>query len=69
MVHTKFVARPKIPVFSSDFESMALDDAPEISTQPQEASVKQTEVPMESPQRGASTEVASPLGAKSNCES
>jgi hypothetical protein len=40
MVCIKFVGRPKIPVFSLDFESMASDDAPEISAQPQEDSVE-----------------------------
>jgi hypothetical protein len=48
MVRIKFVAQLKIPVLSSDFESMALDDAPQISTRHKEASIEQPEVHLES---------------------
>jgi hypothetical protein len=44
MVHIKFVAHPKIPVFSSDYESMASDGVPEISVQHKEASTEQLKV-------------------------
>jgi hypothetical protein len=64
MVHIKFVARPKIPMFSSDFESIALDEAAKVSAQHKEVLTEQPEVSLESQQRGASMEVASPLGAE-----
>jgi hypothetical protein len=44
MVHIKFVARPKIPMFSSDFESIALDEAPKVSAQHKEVLTEQPEV-------------------------
>jgi hypothetical protein len=52
MVHIKFVAPPKIFVFSFDFESMTSDEALEVSVQHMEVSTKQTEVSLESQQRG-----------------
>jgi hypothetical protein len=43
MVRIKFTARPRTPVVSSEFESMASDEAPEISTRQRETSTEQQE--------------------------
>jgi hypothetical protein len=64
MVHIKFSAHHRTPVVSSDFESMASDEAPEISTQQREASIEQLEESLMDQQRKASTEVASSHGAE-----
>jgi hypothetical protein len=43
MVHIKFIAHPKIPMVSSEPESMASDEEPEISSQQLESSTQQVE--------------------------
>jgi hypothetical protein len=69
MVCIKFSAHPKIPVVSSELESMALDKAPEISTQQREASTERREESLTDQQRGASTEVHSLCDVESDRES
>jgi hypothetical protein len=69
MVCIKFSAHPKIPVVSSELESMALDKAPKISTQQREASMERREESLTDQQRWASTEVHSLCDVESDRES
>jgi hypothetical protein len=69
MVHIKFTACPRTPVVSSEFESMALNEGPEISAQQKEALTKQWEESLADQQREASMEVASSRGVESDHES
>jgi hypothetical protein len=69
MVHIKFTACPRTPVVSSEFESMALNEGPEISAQQKEALTKQWEESLADQQREASMEVASSRGVESDHKS
>jgi hypothetical protein len=60
---------PKIPVVSSEFESMASDEAPEFFAQRREALIEYWEKSLSDQQVEDSTEAASPLGAESDHES
>jgi hypothetical protein len=69
MVRIKFSAHPKTRVVSSEFESIASDETPEISMQRKEASTEQRGRSLADRQMEASTEAASPLGVESDRES
>jgi hypothetical protein len=66
MVHIKFTSRPRTSIVSSKFASMALDNAPEVSTEQREISFEQPKDSLVNQRMIASTESASEQGAESN---
>jgi hypothetical protein len=63
MVRIKFTARPRTLVVSPKFASMALDNAPEVSTEQRETSSEQPEDSLVDQWTTVSTEIASEQGA------
>jgi hypothetical protein len=69
MVRIKFTALSWTPAISSEFESMASDEALEISVQRKEALTEQHEESLMEQQREALVEAVSPHGEEYNRES
>jgi hypothetical protein len=66
MVHIKFTSRPRTSIVSPKFASMALDNAPEVSTEQREISFEQPKDSLVNQWMIASTESTSEQGAESN---
>jgi hypothetical protein len=69
MVRIKFTTRPRTPVVSPKFASMALDNAPDVSMEQSETSSEQLEDSLVDQWKIALMKAASEQGAESNRES